>query len=63
MKILILMRQLMYCSSVSLETEAIKETSFSCGVVGCAVAKAVTDMTEYYIDGKKEKLLSQIHLS
>lgn len=63
MKILILMKELMYCSSVSLETEAIQVTSFSCEVVACAVAKPVTDMTECYIDVKEEKLLSQIHLS
>lgn len=60
MRILILMRELMYWSLVSLETEAIKVTSFSCGVAGCAVAKAVTDMTEYYIDAEEEKLLKYI---
>lgn len=54
------MRELMYWSLASLETEAIKVTSFSCGVAGCAVAKAVTDMTEYYIDAEEEKLLKYI---
>lgn len=57
---MILMRKLMYCSLVSLETEAINVTSFSCGVVGCAVAKAVTDMIEYNIDAKEEKLVKYI---
>lgn len=56
----IMMRELIYCSLVSLETNAIKVTSFSCEVAGGAVAKPVTDMTKFYIDAKEDKLINQI---
>lgn len=55
-----MMRELIYCSLVSLETQAIKVTSFSCEVFGCSVAKPVTDMTTYYIDAEEEKLIKYV---
>lgn len=59
----IMMRELIYCSLVSLETQAIEVASFSWEVVGCTVAKPVTDMTTSYIDAKEDKLINQIRLS
>lgn len=55
-----MMRELIYYSLVSLETQGIKVTSFSYEVVGSSVSKAVTDMTTYYIDAKEEKLIKYV---